>query len=102
MSTEEARKLHLVIFNRFRAEYGKSPSEAFSVFVSERLADFALSERQAGMLEAAQMAEDANVPAGFRNTGIYDEFERGGDEYLTKIAAAIRQRSKELGEARAK
>jgi hypothetical protein len=44
----------------------------------------------AALEQAAQLAEDSNVPEGFRGTSIYTEFERGGDEYLTQIAGAIR------------
>lgn len=45
---------------------------------------------EAGRNAAAQLVEDANVPEGFRGTQLYGEFERGGDNYLTQAAKAIR------------
>lgn len=81
-------------------ENSRFPDECTKCYLEQVIGDIPADLQAAhesgireGMQRAAQMAEDANIPQGFRGTSLYTEFERGGDEYLTQLAAAIRQAS---------
>jgi hypothetical protein len=58
--------------------------------IAKHAAEVARASWEQGRDAAAKVAEDALIPEAFKKTGIYTDFEAGGDDCLKSIAAAIR------------